>query len=107
MRLRNQLSPAIVGMDSCEKCWTVRELQTLRPDRSPGSTTLWDKLLNLFPPVLLRATKCFEILFFRANFPGQRWSAVLFPIPRFPDDPIFQITRSQALDWRLGRAVVK
>src|SRR2546423_11142102 len=51
---------------------------------------------------VLCTTKCFEILLFLANFPGQRWSAILFPMTRFPDDPIFQIIRSP--DHRITRS---
>ena len=41
-------------------------------------------------------------MFFLANFPGLRWSTILFPMTRFPDDPIFQITRSP--DHRITRS---
>ena len=58
--------------------------------------TAFDGMTSLDPVsfVCLRTTKCFEMLFFLANSLGQRWSTILFPMTRFPDDPIFQITRS-------------
>ena len=69
---------------------------------------LWSILVVARPGC---TTKCFEILFFLANSPGQRWSAILFPMTRFPDDPIFQITRSPDLSrlavWITGSPDLK